>query len=94
MKQIRGGVLYDTAEASVIYSSKYVVWHEIGATEGLETLYLTPNNRYFIFDQPGIVCIRSASIVPKSQEEAVLWLERVHAPEKAFRAIGVRVEAG
>lgn len=83
MQKIIDGLIYDTLRAEVLATiTNDLAEHDFSFYE--ETLYKTPNERYFIFGQSGALgpyavegragcMIAGSNIVPMSSDEAVKW---------------------
>lgn len=78
---IHKGLIYDPNKATPVYSSP-------NRTRP-KTLYVTKKRRLFFIHENA----REQTIAPCTQDDAIDWLQRHHAPIKAYRDAGILEDA-
>ena len=91
MKKVIGGRLYDTETATAIFSS---ITRDSMGYEVLESLYRTPNDRFFVRSQDKPNGEREDRWWVLDQGGVLEWLEGHNAPESAFLDTGIEIEKG
>ncbi len=96
MKDIIGGRLYDTETATELFSREAVYDHNED-TRCKESLYLSPNKRFFIacdFDGHIRVVNDGSTDFEWWSGSAREWLEHGNAPQSVYEAAGLAIEEG
>ena len=86
---VQNGKVYDT-DASTQVLRVHVPGEVAGISYIIETLYKSPKDLLFLVQSSGAT--NEATVTEINEVGAARWLEAYHAPESAYRALGIELE--